>query len=530
MQRFVEEGTYRPLKWCEMTLISQVWWGAVFCLPAGFSFTALRLSTLVISLLGIEAFYLLVRQLGRPRWLAMVVALVLAFNPIYFGLSYTFMTDVPFVVLAVLTSLAFLVSLRSQSRGYWILGTCLSTAAILCRQLGLFLPLAFGLTVLIRHGISRRTLFRATIPVAIGVGAFLLLSVWLTAKGATPGNYASRPLSIVAALTNVSSHFQLAVRSTGLVLLYLGMFLFPLLLVVFPGLLEEQTARQRRYTWATFLLTAMGTIGGLIWFQRVLPNGSILCPTGIGPTTLPDISSLKFVHIPPLPPWFWTTVAIVGTLGCGMAAAALFSMLVNMFARRKAFRKDEDLPTSLFFLAGAAIYLLPVIVSCVFFDRYILPVMVLFAGALVVCIKSEHLPSNCLLRRTVVGLVCGMSAFSIVGTRDYLAWSRARWDAVRYLTELKHVRPTQIDGGFEFNGLYLYEAKQQQLEAWRKSGGTIAAPLNATDDWYWLFDDEYLVTFGERPGYDVIHQVGFTRWMPFGEKAIFVLHRHGRAF
>lgn len=45
-------------------VIAQAYWGALFCFPVGFSFTALRLSTLVLGGLGILALYLLLRELG----------------------------------------------------------------------------------------------------------------------------------------------------------------------------------------------------------------------------------------------------------------------------------------------------------------------------------------------------------------------------------------------------------------------------------------------------------------------------------
>src|SRR4051794_6120637 len=90
-----EEGDLRFSDWTATNLIAQVLWGTLFCLPTGFSFTALRLSTLVLGLIGVVATYGLLRE-GRAREdLSLFGALVLAFNPIYFSLSFTFMSDVP---------------------------------------------------------------------------------------------------------------------------------------------------------------------------------------------------------------------------------------------------------------------------------------------------------------------------------------------------------------------------------------------------------------------------------------------------
>lgn len=58
----VEEGRFELTGWMSMTFVVQLLWGALFCLPAGFSFTALRLSSLSAGLIGVLATYLVVRE------------------------------------------------------------------------------------------------------------------------------------------------------------------------------------------------------------------------------------------------------------------------------------------------------------------------------------------------------------------------------------------------------------------------------------------------------------------------------------
>src|SRR5258708_1382821 len=117
VQRLVQEGQFRPTGWTAMPLVSQVVWGALFCLPAGFSFTAIRFSTLFLSLVAIAAVYFLAIEMRRPRWVAITVALTVAFNCLYFALSHTFMTHVPFTALATLPALLLLKTLRSAPDG-----------------------------------------------------------------------------------------------------------------------------------------------------------------------------------------------------------------------------------------------------------------------------------------------------------------------------------------------------------------------------------------------------------------------------
>ena len=46
VQNLVEKGDWRPTGFTAMPLITQSLWGAIFCPPPGFSFNALRFSTL----------------------------------------------------------------------------------------------------------------------------------------------------------------------------------------------------------------------------------------------------------------------------------------------------------------------------------------------------------------------------------------------------------------------------------------------------------------------------------------------------
>ena len=79
VKHLIENGDFRPSGWTSMPLITNVLWGSLFCIPAGFSFTALRLSTLTLSLLGILGSYVLIRDLRQPRWLALITALDIGF-------------------------------------------------------------------------------------------------------------------------------------------------------------------------------------------------------------------------------------------------------------------------------------------------------------------------------------------------------------------------------------------------------------------------------------------------------------------
>src|SRR5712691_4826406 len=101
VEHLLRTGRLKILDWSVSVNVVHVLWGALFCVPFGFSFTALRVSTWVASLLGLVGLYTLLRELGVRRADALLGVGVVAFYPVYFILSFSFMTDVPFVALVI---------------------------------------------------------------------------------------------------------------------------------------------------------------------------------------------------------------------------------------------------------------------------------------------------------------------------------------------------------------------------------------------------------------------------------------------
>ena len=88
--------------WASLPLLGQWLWSVPFLAALGESHLALRVSTVVLSWLGLWAFYdLMRRQEGASPGVAAFAAACLAWNPYFFLLSGTFMTDVPALAFAL---------------------------------------------------------------------------------------------------------------------------------------------------------------------------------------------------------------------------------------------------------------------------------------------------------------------------------------------------------------------------------------------------------------------------------------------
>src|SRR5258706_11100556 len=152
-------------------------WGALFSSVLGFSFTTLRLSTLPLAAGTLALFYGILGELGfEPAWrllgtLALMVAPLFVFN------ALSFMTDVPFLFWLVASLWC---SLRGFRRGQarWVLaGSACAALAFLTRQLGLALPAAAALMVLVYR--PRREWPRwLTASLAVPVAATVLFFAW----------------------------------------------------------------------------------------------------------------------------------------------------------------------------------------------------------------------------------------------------------------------------------------------------------------------------------------------------------------
>jgi hypothetical protein len=108
----------------------------------------------------------------------------------------------------------------------------------------------------------------------------------------------------------------------------------------------------------------------------------------------------------------------------------------------------------------------------------------------------------------LVPLIFGL--FAIGGTHDYLAWNQARWQALNDLMAKDGVSYKNIDGGFEFNGLYAYQSGYR---------------IDPSKSPWWVDRDDYLISFGPVPGYMEMRRYPFERWLPPEEDHIFVLRR-----
>ncbi|MFH1689919.1 MAG: glycosyltransferase family 39 protein [Candidatus Eisenbacteria bacterium] len=514
VRSLVETGSLQFTGWVSMPLVAQVAWGYLFCLPSGFSFTALRLSTLTLGLVGVLFSYALLREARAAASIAFLGALVVAVNPLYVLLSHTFMTDVPFFSFAVASIFFLARGLRSRSRRDHAVGLALAVVATLVRQVGIVIPVAFAGAYLVRakgDALRWRSILRAALPTLTVFGILVLYRIWLTAHVGLPALYDARSKALAFALVARSLPKLVASAAWGVYIasVYLGLFLLPFSVVVIL-----QRGRDCSGHRARFLILALGlAVAGValaVFRGEFMPlAGNILYNLGLGPPTLRDVYILKLNHLPSVPGVVWVTLTVLAI----MSVAALMSHVVlrrNAASRCRGSLHDAQRHWfSVFALVAGVVYLVPVAVAG-FFDRYLifLVPLVLAAVSRTTHVRGTRPGALCVSVGVTVALVFG--AFSVAGTHDYLSWNRARWEAIDHLTENVGIDPSEMDGGFEFNGYYLYDEDYEP---------------RPDASWWWVYGDTYVLAFGAMDGYDVAGSYSFRRWLPVGEGRVLILRK-----
>jgi Dolichyl-phosphate-mannose-protein mannosyltransferase len=424
--RLLETGEYRLHEWLAANFPFQAIWGAMFCLVFGKSFAALRLSTVALSLVGLVAFRSLAVEHGLCRSAANLLTLCVASSSMFFHLSLTFMTEVPFFSLMTVAMLFYTRAVRLTSVFAWVLATIAGASAILVRQFGAALIPAL---VVVWFLDPRRTSRLAYY--ALGLALPALATAWQLNRGWQHPNWAAEFHAHRQARFLFSESFftQLPWRPT-VVFEYLALWLVPLVFLAAWVVFRELSAYRLRRKLATEgkRNPLPSLVASIVFFAAAVAYGwkvggtDSLMPFAAG--------SYKFLANSPDPLRHGITLIVV-------AGAALFARIsVARYVRstRAALGPAElvlDL-TTLFSLAF-------ILSFNQFVDRYFL-VCLPYAAIVVGRPLAEALLA---WRRTVIVCCVVLSIGSAVWTREDLARDEAVWTLSERL-RTEGILPEQI--------------------------------------------------------------------------------------
>ena len=487
-----ETGLLQMLPWTGASLVLQAGYGAALCRAFGFSFEVLRLSTVVLAASGAGAFVLLQRTLGVRGGALLLGTLLFALNPLFVNLAFTFMTDVPFVVAATCAGYAYAGGLGERSSRRVLVGSLAASAAFLIRQHGIFVALAAACAALLdRDAAPSRRLRLAAAALVLPAVTFVLFHLWLFDVHGVPSGYTNK-LSEAHRVTAVGL-VNCAFRGVE----YLGLFVAPLA-VALP------LRPLRRGALAAIALLA--ALAGALWLREgtlMFSLTNVLYDFGLGPLSLRDT---LFLGEPPpvhVGRWLQLPLTAVAVGAGGVMAAAWIAAVLRPRSPAHAFVALA----ALFLFASSLLH------TRYYFDRYLLAIVPFLVATLAASDRLRRLP-------LALALACVLGWYAVAGTHDYLAWNRARWNALDRLT-ITGTPATAIDGGMEFNAWLLAPG----LNRWPSDADVRPGQPDDRHSWWWVVDDRYVVAFRPLRGYHVREELPFTRWLVPAYDRLFLLER-----
>lgn len=491
-----ETGTLRFLPWTGASVVLQAWYGAALCALVGFSFTTLRASTLVLATLGAIGFLLMLRHAGvRGGALALGTALF-ALNPLYVNLAFTFMTDVPFTVAAVWAGYCYVRGLGERRTDLLLAGSLAAAAALLIRQHGIFVAGAAALAVLLAADRSwRERLAGAVAAAALPALAFVAFHVWLFVFHGAPAGYHTKIGD--AGHVTLAGLANCAFRGIE----YLGLFLCPLAV----DLARPLRARHPRLT-AAWCAGLGALVVALYLRERALMFylTNVLYDFGLGALSLRDTLFLALRPAVELGPALALPLTVIATLAAAVLAVAWTADLARLRSPVPAFL----LLALAFLFAGTLLH------ARYYFDRYLLAVLP-FALAATLALRPVAPRSP-----RAWALAALLAWYAVAGTHDYLAWNRARYAGLATLAA-EGIPPSAIDGGMEFNAWHLAPV----LGTWPTADEARPGQPPTKRSWWWVVDDQFVVSFRPLPGYDVRQSLAYRRWLPPGSGRVVILER-----
>jgi 4-amino-4-deoxy-L-arabinose transferase-like glycosyltransferase len=491
VENLIKTGRLAMLDWNGHYPILQILLGSLFSLLFGFSFGVLRVLTVLLAIVGCMALYLTLRELDLDRERSLLGALTLAVNPVFFCLSFSFMTDVPFLSMMTIALLFYVAGTRRKSQALLWMGSLFAVAAFLSRQIGFIIPLVLIPCLVQREtggpGLRKRLM---TLTASLSVIGILWLWIWQS-LGRT--SVITKKVEELRYLFSVSPGEYLDFN-IGL-LLHVTFAIFPLLIagIVF---------RPRWWPIAVALLTVGGALLLRIHFDDVpsplsnrgtwslqelanvrgLIQGNLTAPGPLHRFSLP-IRALMLIS---------ASILAVGTLRLFIKARGRMSQ-----------------PTMIIMTIGL-LHLILINALWFYHDRYylvLLPSLIFLSLKLTV--KTGFSRSVALSGILMLGFV------SVSGTWDALRFNQACLEAFHYL-RTAGASIAEIDAGYSITGWMLYAHPENSPAA------------NPAEDVPWITSNKklpYVISNTPLPGHEVLKEFSWKGSVWAVSNTVYALHK-----
>jgi hypothetical protein len=478
LQKFSNTGVINIGNFPSMGLLPQILWGTLFVKIFGFSILILRISTLVSFYIGLVFLYRLCILIQKNRSIAFLACASLLFNPLIMMLSNSFMTDVNFNTLIIISCYFGIQFIKKRNWKDYALFILSSACTVLLRQIGIILPFCLLASLLLFniYKISGKSLVQGVIACGITLAALKYYESYLHSLPDVTTYKFSGQVDFLAPqfwtdLWNRSGERWRELLQHELV--YPAVFFIPFLKslvritkwnVLIPAVLSALIVVYlifKKYDTSSPTLFTDSLYGVETFYESFL---------GARHNRIQDFTMFMFY---------------LKMLLSFISASTIFTGLYTILRNRTPLNIE-----CVFICLLLLSYSISLFVTEAYFSRYHIPTT--FLLIVLFCFYSENLKIN--WRWSVIPLIF-WCILSIISTKDYIQMNRTKWTAYNYLRKSMHIPKEKINGGFE-------------IACWNEGKGW------GWNDFLNLNDFNYLIQFNPEKSFRHIKSFPFKKYFP----------------
>ncbi|WP_317899707.1 glycosyltransferase family 39 protein [Aurantibacillus circumpalustris] len=477
-----------------MSLFTHVMWGALFVKLFGFSFTVLRFSTLISVVIGVFFLDRLIFQVTKNKIAAFVACLVLLFNPMYFNLANTYMTDVNFNTLLILATYYAFRFFETKRIIYVLVFFIFSVLLVLLRQFGIIIPVCF---LVANFFIQKRKILWITLALSVSILVYYSLHVYESyLKDILPQGSAYKFSGGVHVTDKQFWHlfgYYLNQRYK-ILMVHVFVYISPVAAYFLISILKSFKV------YFSIVISLICTFF-VYWFfgDTRFPFGNIFENCWLGPETFheslsPDAQHLNFG-------WFGNGLTVVKFFFSSITVITVVLYFISLFKSGKVKEIKDFNPEIVFLICFLFAYAFMIFITESYFDRYFIPLITV--SIILLSYLNKNYQGN---YQPIIVLVLFFFYVAVFGTRDYLTLNRTRWEAYTFLQETKNASAENVNAGFEVN------CWNDLKETW-------------WSDYVDLERFQYLIQFHNEPNFELLKEYEFQRYLPYKKDKLSIFIR-----
>jgi hypothetical protein len=501
----------------------------------GFSYEALRFTSLTFGFAGVVSLYLILRELNISKMAALLSTLLFACNPIAINLLFSYMTDGSSAALVAIYMYAFVRGIRRNSTTAIACAGVALTAAVAVRQTNAAF-VAANVVVLLSLWFRRKHSWAIVLwLIAMPLAAFAIADhMLLAAKTDTGYDWYKRSSTGIAgkiAAKPWKSAGKIDVL-LGAGACYLGLFLAPLFFAVPRRLIGTLVSHARPI--AVGLAVAVAIVGTAL--LQLIGRDHMLMPFCLNLLRVPSLGPLPLMGInfyglhknaavafTSISAVLAVVFVILTTVAISKVVAVIWRYVCDSLEDQTSTmsvpddRRFRRITALAFCFACTAISL-----SIVGLQEWMGAMDRYYLIALAPCIVAVAMTLRWLKAKPLlwaqIPLLLLLAGYTIAAQKDYMEWNRVRWSGLRSL-EARGIKPDDIDGGAEYFFLHHLTCTNERPD---KRG---AMPRRL---WRWwpVAGEKYIVSFSPVPDYDLIETWHYWSALSFSKRNIYVLKAH----